>query len=1030
MIIFLAFCSCLKCQDLSFNIQSIKYEQGLDARFVPDVNVDSLGLLWIGTPYRLHRYDGYKLENYKSKNSFNTGYSLQYSETDSDGLFWYVYKYDDSNIKRKSRIISNNTIRTILPDLDIEIFNPYSGTYENLQEKVSELDWNEKKIIRFNKNNDQTLTVLFDDNTYLKYKSSDKWLIDTIPTKSQCLEIKFTSDNKILALTEDGIVRLDSSFNIISKIPTQTNLRIQEFDVDDENRIWILYWGPESLKVGLVNNRNELKILSDLEYNLRRVIRLNSLSVSRINETSHAIKVLRQGYILSNNKFNNINDYLNENTFIPISNIKTAKGKLFIGSDNGAYIMSPRNNYFNTLFQGDSVLNSCRGIIKNDKFFYLNSYTGVRFSIDDSNYSNLEVHLPALYGKTAFYDSLTGNIFSTRHSYKQFVFNPHTKSIQHFELPVRNNNADQILRSEITGKLLSLGNSGIFEITSENKVIPFNPLHKFLSNKYIRNGRMFEIDSSLWLVNNLNLISFNYNTSAIKTHFLRKGSRDIKGFNYIYPEGDSIYWLATYNSGLVKWNHILNEYDIISVEVGLSDNHIYSIYKDNYNRFWLPTNNGLNCYNPVTKDIYSFMDSDGIAHNEFNRYSDYQDAHGLLFFGGLNGITYFNPDSIHFEKNLLADLIVLNISTLNEKGEVRKLNYYQKTRVKLNREEKGLKIVFTTNDLNNSNSTIYYYKINGYINEWQSQYANEIILPAIPPGKHILEIRFKKPGILNIKKSLVIPIFVPKPFHQTILFYSFLLTGFALIIWTYIQIRTRYLLRQAKKLTEMVESKTIELKNANTKKDKLFWLLAHDLKSPINSLNNMNQKLSYLLSINEIERAFSLSEKVDKTVESLNDNLNNIIQWALKDQNLIPYEPGDLELRQYANNTINLYLELCSEKNITIKNKLNQIDKVFMDKTALQTILRNILHNAIKYSPVNSLIQLYFKKDNENYGVLSISDKGPGMSYQDESKKGFGLGLIIVEELIKINYGELSIESDSNGTIVHLKMPLSKLNNS
>jgi ligand-binding sensor domain-containing protein len=115
---------------------------------------------------------------------------------------------------------------------------------------------------------------------------------------------------------------------------------------------------------------------------------------------------------------------------------------------------------------------------------------------------------------------------------------------------------------------------------------------------------------------------------------------------FLHKDADNIYWLASRGGGLIRWDRAANTFRSYTVKEGLSHNIIYAIYEDDYGFLWMPSDFGLMHFEKATGFCRTFLPSDGIPHEEFNRASYFKDREGNFYFGGLNGFIRFNPKEL------------------------------------------------------------------------------------------------------------------------------------------------------------------------------------------------------------------------------------------------------------------------------------------------------------------------------------------------------------------------------------------------
>jgi signal transduction histidine kinase len=223
--------------------------------------------------------------------------------------------------------------------------------------------------------------------------------------------------------------------------------------------------------------------------------------------------------------------------------------------------------------------------------------------------------------------------------------------------------------------------------------------------------------------------------------------------------------------------------------------------------------------------------------------------------------------------------------------------------------------------------------------------------------------------------------------------------------------------------------------NANKSKDKLFGIIAHDLKGPINNIEAMLQLLKG--EQNEVRRS-QYFDYLLKSIRNLSALTNQLLSWTFSHKGDFNFVIDKLSVREISNRTIELFDYQLAEKGIKISNSIGQDLYVRADENALLTIFRNIISNAIKFTQKGGEIILEADKHN-NFITIKVKDNGIGMSKSSiqkvlegkhiisssgtDNEKGSGLGFSIVIEFVKKLKGEIDILSDGrHGTTVLLKL--------
>lgn len=234
-----------------------------------------------------------------------------------------------------------------------------------------------------------------------------------------------------------------------------------------------------------------------------------------------------------------------------------------------------------------------------------------------------------------------------------------------------------------------------------------------------------------------------------------------------------------------------------------------------------------------------------------------------------------------------------------------------------------------------------------------------------------------------------------------------------------------YLFRQLRKTKDQLESQNIQLEQLNATRDKFFGIIAHDIRSPIVALDGVGEQMEYYLKKEDTKKLERLAGRVDVTAKRLNGLLDNLLSWALLQQGVIPFHPKSINVKRIGEQTLEMFEQNAKAKNISLKLDVDPAQKVFADESALNTILRNLVSNAIKFTPKEGTVSLGTEvKGNKVF--IKVNDTGTGISAEKLTKlfalekqsetgtfgeKGTGLGLTLVKELVELNNGSIDVTS-------------------
>ncbi len=247
-----------------------------------------------------------------------------------------------------------------------------------------------------------------------------------------------------------------------------------------------------------------------------------------------------------------------------------------------------------------------------------------------------------------------------------------------------------------------------------------------------------------------------------------------------------------------------------------------------------------------------------------------------------------------------------------------------------------------------------------------------------------------------------------------------------------------YLFLQLRKTKRQLEEQNEQLTQLNRTKDRFFGIIAHDIRSPIIALRGVGEQMAFYLEKGRIEKLRMLSQKLDVTGKRLSDLLDNLLNWALLQQGGIAHQPDTLQLHPIVTETIHMFSMSAETKRITISNHIPEDLRIQADENALNTILRNLISNAVKFTAPGGNVHVLAETQNGQV-LLRVRDNGIGMSsdkiqelftLQPKSNKGTagergtGLGLILVKELAERHHGHLSVESkEAEGSVFTVVLP-------
>ncbi len=231
------------------------------------------------------------------------------------------------------------------------------------------------------------------------------------------------------------------------------------------------------------------------------------------------------------------------------------------------------------------------------------------------------------------------------------------------------------------------------------------------------------------------------------------------------------------------------------------------------------------------------------------------------------------------------------------------------------------------------------------------------------------------------------------------------------------------------KLNEQLLDTAEKLRKSNVIKDKFFSIIAHDLRNPIGSLKSLNELLVVEFKKYTDDEKFELIDMMRQTTNQVYDLLVNLLTWSRTQSGSITYNPENTDISYIVNNIKEISLINLLNKKIQLTSNIRFNTYVFADVNMVTTIFRNLISNAIKFTPNGGKISVS-SEEKGNFYEFSVSDTGVGIPKEDQDKlfrtdisyttpgtqneRGTGLGLILCKEFIEKHGGIIWIVSDKD----------------
>ena len=498
----------------------------------------------------------------------------------------------------------------------------------------------------------------------------------------------------------------------------------------------------------------------------------------------------------------------------------------------------------------------------------------------------------------------------------------------------------------------------------------------------------------------------------------------------LYQRNDSILYIGTRGSGLLVYNlykeKFIHQYR--TDNCALISNNIYTIIPRQDGNLLMGTEDGITIYSPKGHFFRNWTREQGLMSVNFNAGSATTYGKNSLVFGGNDGAVRFPIDiqipEPHYSRLLLRDFMIAYHPVYpGDDGSPLQKDIDETDRLELAYEQNTFSLNVASINYDYPSNILFSWKIDGFHKEWsRPSQDNRIIVRNLPPGSYTLQIR----AISNEEKYKTyetrnIQIVITPPAWASV----WAMIGYAILLVLVTGIIFRIImLHKQKKISD--------------EKTRFFINTAHDIRTPLTLIK---------APLEEVVENQMVTEQALPHMNMALKNVNNLLQLTT---NLINFERIDVysstlyvseyELNSYMNNVCATFRKYAEMKHVRFVYESNfDYLNVWFDSDKMGSILKNILSNALKYTPEGGNVCIY-ACEGENSWSIEVKDTGIGIPSCEQKKlfrnyfrgsnvinlkvTGSGIGLMLVYKLVRLHKGKIQIQStEHQGTCVQVTFP-------
>lgn len=454
---------------------------------------------------------------------------------------------------------------------------------------------------------------------------------------------------------------------------------------------------------------------------------------------------------------------------------------------------------------------------------------------------------------------------------------------------------------------------------------------------------------------------------------------------------------------------------------GLGNNMVHSLIQDDHRKIWVSTNAGLSVLSPVSPKITNYTARMGLLNNEFCDGAVYQTHDHSLYFGCVNGLTYFNPDEIVVRHHMAT----LSLDDLNINNQ--SINIYDRIKsgqLTLDYNEAYIRLGFTIHDFINNENCKLMYRICGYADRWINNENNTSIqLTKLPPGKYVLEVKCTNGDQVWSKNIYQLKILVHHPWWlSTPAFTIYTLLLMILAYSIYRIIRGRLELNR-KLLIEKLEKE--HQKHINQSKLNFITNITHEFYTPLTLIYGPAQHLLERKGLDSYTKRYIFIIK--NNADRMQKLINELMDFHNVSSGKISVYPEYIDLNIFKDYIYDSYSEIAEENQIHFVFNCHCPVYFISDKSALEKIIYNLISNAFKYTPSGGYISTRIDIRPDHSMSFTIRNSGKGLTEKQEkhlfdrfkifektnlrNSRSTGIGLNLTKSLVDFLHGTLEVDS-------------------
>jgi signal transduction histidine kinase/ligand-binding sensor domain-containing protein/DNA-binding response OmpR family regulator len=514
----------------------------------------------------------------------------------------------------------------------------------------------------------------------------------------------------------------------------------------------------------------------------------------------------------------------------------------------------------------------------------------------------------------------------------------------------------------------------------------------------------------------------------------------------LLDDGQGTLWAGT-SEGLCRIDMATGQHTFLTVDDGLCDNVIKGICRDAKGCLWLSSFRGMTKYDPSTGACSNFYAGDGLQGNEFTNGAYYQDADGRCYFGGVNGVTAFQPAEVTENERPLTvwvtefciDNLPVRSTTLSNGHPIIDTSVEDAHTFRLSHLDNSFSLTFSTLQYDNAEKIGYRYRLDGINSQWilTEPGVSRIQYNKLPSGSYTLRVQALLRGQLSEERTF--RILIASPWYQTGWAYALYALILGLLAWA-VASHLRARVRQKRQLVERQHAEQI-----NEAKLQFFINIAHEIRTPMTLIISPIEKL---LASEPAGERYTTYQMIHRNAQRILRLINQLMDVRKLDKGQMEMHFSPTDLVDFIRQGMEPFQSLAEKKHITLTfHHATDSLTAWIDPNNFDKVMNNVASNAFKFTPEGGRVDVTLStvaEEGRDYGVIAVADTGIGIDpsqlerifdrfYQVDNAVtkhsiGTGVGLHLARQLMTLHHGTIHAErrTDGPGSLFIIRLPLGK----